>query len=183
MLYFYLYSVTGLSLLVFYFSVISGVNGFFDFIFQVPIGPYETTPEYESAITSGLGFAIVSLPLWVYHWRRLLRESAEFSESMLTAHRFYLFTVVCCLILMIIISGGSGLAALLRLAFGFGESQAENLSGMSTSFTIFLVSGGFWVHHWKQFRGRFGGMPGPKKAMAEATLAAKPKTRARAIKR
>ncbi|MBI3158940.1 MAG: hypothetical protein HYZ26_05005 [Chloroflexi bacterium] len=177
MLYLYLYSVTGLSLLVFYFSVISGVNGFFDFIFQVPIGAYETTPGYESAITSGLGFAIVSFPLWVYHWRRLMRESMDFTESMLTAHRFYLFTVVCCLILMIIVSGGSGLASLLRMLFGFGESRAGNLSGMSTSVTIFLVSGGFWVHHWWQFRGKFGGMPGLKASAPEAAAKAKAKTK------
>lgn len=160
MLYFYLYSITGLSLLVFYFSVISGLNGFYDLIFNVPLDVYETTPGYEGAITAGLGFAIISLPIWLYHWRRVLRESADFTESMLTAHRFYLFTVVCCLMLMIIITGGSGLAAVLRLAFGFGEGRAQNLSGMASTLSIFLFSGAFWLHHWKQFRGRFGDLTG-----------------------
>lgn len=156
MLYFYLYSVTGVALFVFTLSMMSGINGFFDFIFKVPLAAYETTPGYEGAIAFGLGYALISLPIWLYHWRRLTGESLRFADNLLTAHRFYLFTVVCLAVMLGIIAGGNGLSGLLRLAFGFGDSQAETLSNTAASFAILGVAGALWLHHWRQFRGRFG---------------------------
>lgn len=156
MLYFYLYSVTGVSLFVFTISVITGLNGFFDFLFQVPLEPYETIPAYQGALAGGLGYALISLPIWLYHWRRLTRESQRFADNLLTAHRFYLFTVVCLSVMLGIIAGGSGLSSLLRLAFGFSDTLATTYANAAAAFAILIVAAALWLHHWRQFRGRFG---------------------------
>jgi len=156
MLYVYLYSVTGVSLFVFTISVIAGVNGFYEFLFGVPIPAYESAPQYQGPIAFGLGYALISLPIWLYHWRRLTQESERFSDGLLTGHRFYLFSVVCLSVMLGIIAGGNGFSQALRLLFGFIDSQAETLSKTAASFTLLLVAAGLWLHHWRQFRGRFG---------------------------
>jgi hypothetical protein len=156
MLYIYLYSVTGVALFVFTLSVMAGVNGFYDFAFNVPIPAYETAPTYRGPITFGLGYALISLPIWLYHWRRLTQESEKFATGLLTGHRFYLFTVVCLSMMMGIIAGGNGFTNALRLLFGFAEEAAVTLSNMATAFTLLIVAACLWLHHWRQFRGRFG---------------------------
>lgn len=158
MLYIYLYSVTSVSLFVFVVSMVAGVNGLAEFLFNAPLSPYEMIPAQQGPLVFGLGYALISLPIWLYHWRWLTRESERFQETLLNGHRFYLFTVICLSVMMGIVVGGTAFSTAIRLLLGIFYEQAESWSQLAASFTLLLVAGGLWLHHWRQFRGRFGDM-------------------------
>jgi hypothetical protein len=161
MLYFYLFSVTGVALFVFVVSIISGVNGLFDFVFQVPMESWQTVPEYQSAIAMGLGYALISLPVWWHHWRRLITESPRFDNTFQTFYRFYLFTVVCLSVMFGLIVGGAGFSNAIRFLLGFGESRPDQFANLASAFTLLAVAAALWIYHWRQFRGHFGSLKAP----------------------
>lgn len=161
---FYLYSVTAVSLGVFYTGITGAVKAlasvFLDTPYQVLDLPFDTLIP----ISTGFGFAVIALPVWFLHWRWLLRLSVGFDKDDLQFHQFYLFTVVCILVFFALVSGGEAMANLFRYWLGAGLDplvQAKAFGGLLG----LAITAALWLHHWFQFRGRFGDLTGLVKSI------------------
>ncbi len=157
MLNFYLYSISAISLSVFYFSMLVAVGGALRLLLGVPPG---ATFAAQETLAGGAGFAILALPLWWLHWHWLRSQFANASGPTLAWHRFYLFTIICLTAIAMLVAGGVGLSGVLRLALGSSEGPAA-LENTGVYLATLALSGALWLHHWRQFRGGLGELNPP----------------------
>lgn len=155
MLNFYLYSISSISLTLFYFATLIGIGGLLRYALGLASTPAEIASLQES-IAGGLGFGLIAFPTWWLHWRWLRNQFKEAAGPSVDWHRFYLFTIVCLNALALLITGSIGLGGLLRLALGAGPEAADTLARAGLALTGWALSTGLWVHHWRQFRGGMG---------------------------
>ncbi len=151
MLNFYLYSVTSISLTVFYIAAVVLVNG----LLRLWLG-VDTGEETRKAIAGGAGFISVSLPMWWIHWRWLRLQFSQTQATDITWHRFYLFTIVCLNAMAILIGGSIGVTNLAGIILAIGDTTAKSLANAGIALFALLLSGGLWLHHWRQFKGEMG---------------------------
>ena len=151
MLNFYLYSVTSISLTVFYIASIVLVNGLLRLFLGI-----EIDESASKNIAAGAGFATVSLPMWWIHWRWLQQQFKQAEGEAVTWHRFYLFTIVCLNAMAILISGSIGVMGLVGVTLGVADGGAEAAVSAGVALFAALLSVGLWLQHWRQFRGGIG---------------------------
>ena len=151
MLNFYLYSVTSISLAVFYVAALVLVNG----LLQLWLGG-DVSPSTSKSIAAGLGFATVACPMWWVHWRWLRLQFSQAKGGAITWHRFYLFTIVCLNAMAMLIGGGIGITTLTGALLGLSDSLATGVAGAGVALFALGLSIGLWLHHWHQFKGNLG---------------------------
>ena len=168
MLNFYLYSITAISLAVFYTAAIVVVNGILQLIF--PASPVLLVrQETVERVAGALGFLLIALPLWWLHWRWLRAEFNRAEGSAVSWHRFYLFTIVCLNALAILLLGSLGISGAVRLSLGVVEPIGANLSQTGMLLFAMVLSTLLWVHHWSQFKGGHGELlPPPEEDLQAA---------------
>ncbi len=141
---FYLYSVTSVSLVTLYVATLVLVKG----LLRLALG---VEPDYASreAVANGLGFLVIALPLWVIHWRWLRQQFVRAQGGAVTAHRFYLFTVVCLNAMAIMVGGSLGATALANAILGVSSGGADVWVRTGVAFTAMGLSLFLWLHHWR----------------------------------
>ncbi len=144
MLHFYLYSVTSISLVTLYVATLVLVKGVLRLLLGV-----EPDDASREAVANGLGFLVIALPLWIVHWRWLRGQFARAQGGGVTAHRFYLFTVVCLNALAIMVGGSMGARALANAILGVGPESAQVWVRTGVAFTAMGLSLFLWLHHWR----------------------------------
>jgi hypothetical protein len=155
MINFYLYSVSSISLFLFYAAALSFVKGIFHYVAAAGAGA-----EALGAIASGLGYAAVAFPLWWLHWGWLRRQFDSDRSDQQVWHQFYLFTVVCLNVMVMLFAGGVGISSLLGYVLGARAITPEAASRSGLLVSALLLSFVLWRHHWRQFTSRFGkGIP------------------------
>jgi hypothetical protein len=152
MLNFYLYSISAISLSVFYFSALVAVGGLLRLLIGAPVSDPYTAQE---TLSRGAGFAMLALPLWWVHWRWLRSQFFKASGYALAWHRFYLFTIICLTAIAMLLAGGVGLSGVLELTLS-GSLGASEMENTGVYLATLLLSGALWLHHWRQFRGGLG---------------------------
>ena len=103
MLNLYLYSVTSISLLLFYVAILVFVRGSFLLVIGGDLDQYAIR-----TIASGVGYAAVAFPIWWIHWGWLRQLFKRAKGDEVLGHQFYLFTVVCLNAMAILFAGGLG---------------------------------------------------------------------------
>jgi hypothetical protein len=151
MLNFYLYSISAISLSIFYFAVLVAVGGVLRLLSGT--SPLDQLAAQET-LARGAGFALLGLPLWWLHWRWLRDQFSKASGYAVTWHRFYLFTIVCLSAIVMLFAGGAGFSGLLELVLG-GSAAAE-LENTGVYLAALVLSSALWLHHWRQFKGGMG---------------------------
>lgn len=155
MLNFYLYSITAISLAIFYAASIIVVNGILQLAF--PAGPVPPARQDTIELIAGaLGFFLIALPLWWLHWRWLRAEFSRAEGSAVSWHRFYLFTIVCLNALAILLLGSQGISGAVRLSLGVVEPVGRTMSQTGMLLFALALSTLLWGHHWRQFKGGRG---------------------------
>ncbi|MDH3943788.1 MAG: DUF5671 domain-containing protein [Anaerolineae bacterium] len=155
MINFYLYSVTSISLLLFYTATLTFTKG----AFYVVLGADDGNDGLQ-AIASGLGYAAVAFPLWWLHWSWLRKQFDAAKGDQNLWHQFYLFSVVCLNILVMLFAGGVGVASMLEYLLGAGDLAPRAVARTGVLVATLLLSFTLWRHHWQQFTQRFGqGLP------------------------
>lgn len=146
MLNFYLYSVTSISLTLFYFGFLVFVRGAFLLIFDT-----DADDAAIRTLASGLGYAVVSFPLWWMHWDWLRQRFSQAEGDDVLGHQFYLFSVVCLNAMAILFAGGVGVSSLVKYLLGAGDSSASGMAASGVLIFTMLLSMALWRHHWRQF--------------------------------
>ncbi len=159
MLNFYLYSITAISLSVFYFAALVAVGGTLRLLLGAGAAPIERLAAQEM-LAGGAGFAALAFPLWWLHWRWLRAQFSNASGPVVAWHRFYLFTIVCLSAVVVLVAGGVGLSGVLQLILGAGLS-AGKLENTGVYLASLALSGALWLHHWRQFKGGIGELNPP----------------------
>lgn len=152
MLNFYLYSVTSISLFMFYFATMVFVRGSFLLI----IGGDADQAGIRS-LAIGLGYAAVAFPLWWVHWGWVRKQFKHAEGDAIQGHHFYLFSVVCLNAMVILFAGGMGISSLVKILFGAGNTTVEGMASSGVMIFALLLSIALWHHHWWQFIVGFNG--------------------------
>lgn len=142
----YLYSVTSISLTVFYVACLVFARGAFLFIFGA-----ESGQEAVRIFAGGLGFAAVAFPIWWIHWGWLRKQFERAEGDSVLGHRFYLFSVVCLNAIAMLFAGGVGISSLAKYLFGAGNTSPSAMAGTGMLVFSLLLSFVLWRHHWLQF--------------------------------
>jgi hypothetical protein len=151
MLNFYLYSISSVSLTAFYIATLVAIGNLLSLLLGVNTGV-----STRGNIAGGLGFALVSLPVWWLHWRWLRNQFAQAAGAAVNWHRFYLFTIVCLNAIAMLFSGGLGITALARLGLRASGDTGATFAQAGLYLSCLGLSAGLWLHHWRQFRGEMG---------------------------
>jgi hypothetical protein len=147
MLNFYLYSVSSVSLATFYVATLILISGFLRLVFNVG-----SDYDNREAIAGGLGFLLVSFPLWMIHWRWLREQFDRQDDRSNILHRFYLFTVVCLNAIAVMIGGSIGATALANLLLSVGGDVPGTWIRAGVSLSATTMSLILWLHHWRQLQ-------------------------------
>lgn len=166
MLNFYLYSISAISLSAFYVATLVVVGQLLSLALGAPVSPL-VQAEIRQTLADGLGFLVVSLPLWWLHWNALRRQFRQAAGSVVAWHRFYLFTVVCLNVVIILVAGSLGITGLIRQILGVGPQSAGDLARNGVFLTSLVLSLALWWHHWSQFRGGPGELQPPDVGQGE----------------
>jgi hypothetical protein len=145
MIYFYLCSVSGVSLVLFFVSTLFLASGSSSLAFG-----HGDAMKAGRYIATGIGIAIPALVAWGIHWRWLLREIPKARET--SWFRFYLFTVLCLNVMAMLVTGGVSLSGFARVLLDVAKAPAADLARSSTSTWALFLSAGIWYLHWRELQ-------------------------------
>lgn len=138
---FYLFVVSGFSLLAFYFGAVVGVGELADSL----IGHDSWSSWMYAAHT--LSYALAAFALWGFHWRQLQKLIPSLKGDWLGFHHFYLVGIVGLMALGIYVHGGGSLSDFVDILERPASSQ--EWSSFTGAITSFVLSFGLWIFHLK----------------------------------
>ena len=139
----YVHLVTLLSLAGFYVATFLLAGAIPTFVLQIDDGA-----AIRSTISTTLGVAITTLPLWYLHWHALRRLWDARSES----GRGYLFLINSVAVLATAVMAGQLVRHVAALLLGTVPASDTATATLATIMLRFALSGLLWHYHWTLLR-------------------------------
>lgn len=99
----------------------------------------------RSTISSTLGIAVTTLPLWYLHWRAMRRLWERTGDR----NRSYLFIVNSIAVLATAITGGHVVRHTAALLLGTVPATDAGVATFWATMLRFVVAAFLWLHHWR----------------------------------